>query len=131
MKTGAGEGVAERVGPGARRCGRGSRGAGGDGDLGEDGREASLSGCEGRQRGEDEGGPDTVSGIYGRGGERRFVYFARRSAMSHRPCDSKEDTGMACSSRVGRLGPKPGQPMRELAQPVPYTGGVPGDPRLH
>ena len=29
--------------------------------------------------------------------------------------------------RVGRLGPKPGQPTRELAQPVPYTGGVPGD----
>ena len=41
--------------------------------------------------------------------------------------DSTEDTGMACCSRVGRLGPKPGQPMRELAQPVPYTGGVPGD----
>ncbi len=29
--------------------------------------------------------------------------------------------------RVGRLGPKLGQPMRELAQPVPYTGGVPGN----
>ena len=47
--------------------------------------------------------------------------------MSHRPCGSTEDTGAACRSRVGRLGQKPGQPMRELAQPVPYTGGVPGD----
>ena len=47
--------------------------------------------------------------------------------MSHRPCDSTEDTGAACCSRVGRLGLKPGQPMRELAQPVPYTGGVPGN----
>ena len=47
--------------------------------------------------------------------------------MSHRPCDSTEDAEMACCSRVGRLGPKPRQPMRELAQPVLYTGGVPGD----
>jgi hypothetical protein len=47
--------------------------------------------------------------------------------MSHRPCDSTEDAEMACCSRVGRLGPKPGQPTRELAQPVPYPGGVPGD----
>ena len=47
--------------------------------------------------------------------------------MSHRPCDSTEDTGAACCSRVGRLGLKPGQPMRELAQPVPYTGGAPDD----
>jgi len=47
--------------------------------------------------------------------------------MSHRPCDSKEDAGAACCSRVGRLGPKPGQPTRELVQPVPYIGGVPGD----
>ena len=47
--------------------------------------------------------------------------------MSHRPCDSTEDAEMACSSRVGRLGPKPGQPTRELAQPVPYPGGVPGN----
>ena len=29
-------------------------------------------------------------------------------------------------SRMGRLGQKPGQPMRETAQPVPYTGGAPG-----
>jgi len=47
--------------------------------------------------------------------------------MSHRPCDSTEDTGAACCSRVGRLGHKSGQPMRELAQPVPYTGGAPDD----
>ena len=47
--------------------------------------------------------------------------------MSHQPCDSTEDTEMACCSRVGRLGPKPGQPKRELARPVPQTGGVPGD----
>ena len=47
--------------------------------------------------------------------------------MSHRLCDSTGDTERACCSRVGRLGQKPGQPMRELAQPVPYTGGVPGD----
>ena len=30
-------------------------------------------------------------------GERRFGYIARRSAMSHRPCDSTEDTGAVCA----------------------------------
>ena len=49
--------------------------------------------------------------------------------MSLRPCDSREDAGALLCSRVGR--PKPGQPTRELAQPVPYIGGVPGDHGLN
>ena len=34
-------------------------------------------------------------------------------------------------SRVGNASAiNPGQPMKKLAQPVPHTGGAPGNPRL-
>ena len=47
--------------------------------------------------------------------------------MSHWPCDSKEDTGAASTLEWERLGDKPRSAHEEVAQPVPYTGGVPGD----
>ena len=47
--------------------------------------------------------------------------------MSHWPCDSKEDTGAACTLGWERRGHKPRSAHGKLVQPVPYTGGVPGD----
>ena len=47
--------------------------------------------------------------------------------MSHWPCDSMEDTGAASTLGWERLGHKPRSAHEEVAQPVPYTGGVPGD----
>ena len=47
--------------------------------------------------------------------------------MSHRQCDSKEDTGAASTLGWERLGHEPRSAHGKLVQPVPYTGGVPGD----
>ena len=47
--------------------------------------------------------------------------------MSHRPCDSEEDTGAAITLGWERLGHEPRSAHGKLVQPVPYTEGVPGD----
>ena len=47
--------------------------------------------------------------------------------MSHWPCDSKEDTGAASTLGWECRGHKPRSAHEGLVQPVPYTGGVPGD----
>ena len=45
-----------------------------------------------------------------------FGYLARRSAMSHRPCDSTEDTGAVSSLSGGkRLGHKPRSAHEEIS----------------
>ena len=68
-------------------------------------------------------------------GEHRHVSVARESAMSHRHCDSKEDTGAVSNSRVGipRLLLKSASRAAhgKLVQPVPYTGGAPVDFLIH
>ena len=47
--------------------------------------------------------------------------------MSHRPCDSKEDTGAASTLGWECRGHKPRPAHGGLVQPVRYTGGVPGE----